>query len=420
MIGMRCATLSLAFFQPLLVFGINVRLSNQETSCAKLENHETYSAVKVAIGSPPQMFSLVADTGSNSCIVKDCQCQHCPAEWGKCFTGPDHSRSFVLPTFKSNASTGHLQGQKGPASMIMSFGSGEIAAQIASDEVRVGRIKAYMDKGLLLMVDHALKLQGQFEGILGLGRPDFKEKQDGSSQEESMVHVPGFFDRAHVQRFSMCFNRNADGVLGINTPPHPNALSSVGKLHWGLDFQGISIGDQKMQVSFCDPKSKEAGMETACGIIPDSGTTLIAGPEMQLGMLFEAVCNGWQRCKDTQAKLQEELQDLRKRGMAVDQGDGMGTLAFIQQEPTEFLDLVERVIRPEGLGVGIQEERGPPEAGIKTLEHPGLPMRPPGFVPTSAGAVEEAKCSGTRQRWKQEHFHFSRSWTAQILRCLRP
>eukprot|EP00913_Durusdinium_trenchii_P019383 g18222.t1 len=263
-----------------------------------------------------------------------------------------------------------------------------------------------------MSVDHALKLQGQFEGILGLGRPDFKATPDGSSQEESMVHVPGFFDRAHVQRFSMCFNRNADGVLGINTPPHPNALSSVGpgarpgdqtlsvsidtpsKLHWGLDFQGISIGDQKMQVSFCDPKSKEAGMETACGIIPDSGTTLIAGPEMQLGMLFEAVCNGWQRCKDTQAKLQEELQDLRKRGMAVDQGRVMANVekstsllvfsvvvkhrdvvAMCVEEPTEFLDLVERVIRPEGLGVGIQEERGPPEAGIKTLEHPGLPMR---------------------------------------------
>eukprot|EP00913_Durusdinium_trenchii_P019381 g18220.t1 len=98
---------------------VSLTIPNSETSCAKLENHETYSAVKVAIGSPPQMFSLVADTGSNSCI--------------------------------SNASTGHLQGQKGPASMIMSFGSGEIAAQIASDEVRVGRIKAYMDKGLLLM-----------------------------------------------------------------------------------------------------------------------------------------------------------------------------------------------------------------------------------------------------------------------------
>ena len=30
----------------------------------------------------------------------------------------------------------------------------------------------------------------------------------------------GFFDSASVNRFSICFNHKADGVLGINTPSH--------------------------------------------------------------------------------------------------------------------------------------------------------------------------------------------------------
>lgn len=39
-----------------------------------------------------------------------------------------------------------------PASMIMRFGSGDISAEIASDQLEVGPVKVYMENGLLLMV----------------------------------------------------------------------------------------------------------------------------------------------------------------------------------------------------------------------------------------------------------------------------
>lgn len=39
-----------------------------------------------------------------------------------------------------------------PASMIMRFGSGDISAEIASDQLEVGPFKVYMENGLLLMV----------------------------------------------------------------------------------------------------------------------------------------------------------------------------------------------------------------------------------------------------------------------------
>ena len=41
--------------------------------------------------------------------------------------------------------------QVGPATTVMSFGSGEIAAKIASDEVRIGAVKTYLKNGVLLM-----------------------------------------------------------------------------------------------------------------------------------------------------------------------------------------------------------------------------------------------------------------------------
>ena len=40
-------------------------------------------------------------------------------------------------------------------------------------------------------------------------------------------------------------------------------------------------------MSSCDPAHKKPQMETACSIIPDTGTTLVVGPEAQIASLFE-------------------------------------------------------------------------------------------------------------------------------------
>ena len=91
----------------LLPFGemLNVKkgfkLPLEQQKCTALENHEVYTSVKVAIGNPPQNFDLVADTGSDNCIVYDCSCKECPDAWGSCFNGPACSNSFKLPMFKA-------------------------------------------------------------------------------------------------------------------------------------------------------------------------------------------------------------------------------------------------------------------------------------------------------------------------------
>lgn len=300
---------------------------HQET-CATLRNHETHSSVEISIGNPPQSFSLVADTGSDKVVVKDCACKNCRPEWGPgCFLGPHHSSSFNLSFFMvEDEHKGH-QGHQGhkvkkhleEAHMYISFGSGSVGTRVASDEVRLGSLKTYMKHGLLLIVDESLEIHDRFEGILGLGRPDFKghqalghhraAKRAGmakKAEELEEIHVPSFFEQAKVQRFSLCFNHQADGVLGMNTPASSNRLSSVGQVHWGLDFQGISVGDQKQRLKICNPASKKKGMQSACGLIPDSGTTLIAAAEPQLLTLYESVCNNWSRCKETHQQIEKD------------------------------------------------------------------------------------------------------------------
>jgi len=156
------------------------------------------------------------------------------------------------------------------------------------------------------MVNQQLSISGPFEGILGLGRPEVVT-------EPGQVSIPSFLELANDPRFSMCFNYNSDGVLSLNTPIRDRAMNSVGKMHWALDFRGISVGGEAQPVMFCSPAEKEPGMETACGIIPDSGTTLILGSGKHINLLFGDLCQRWELCRATHADMVEQLKTIGKK-----------------------------------------------------------------------------------------------------------
>lgn len=290
-----------------VVPGAPLQAPAPESSCSPLKNHETFSTVEVLIGTPPQKFDLVADTGSNDVIVQSCVCQEngvCPKEFGKCFRGTNMSTSFVVH---------HAKNSQSPPSLLLSFGSGQILAIEATDTVMVGGTKAYMNDSLLLMVKHGLNLAGPFEGILGLGRPS-------AIGQKQLGNVPGFLEKAKVDRFSMCFKHKGDGILGLNTPRQEQAMGSVGSLHWGLEFRGISVSKASNKVLFCSPGVKKPGLQTACGFIPDSGTTLMMGPETQILSLYYDLCQRWDRCKKTHAGIVRELKTLEKQGASLETG----------------------------------------------------------------------------------------------------
>ncbi|CAE7201784.1 PEP4 [Symbiodinium necroappetens] len=209
-----------------------------------------------------------------------------------------------------------------------------------------------MKNGLLLMVDQALRLHGPFEGILGLGRPEVKmsgKAQVNRSAGELDIRVPGYAEKAGIRRFSMCFNREADGVLGLHTAEPSKRLESVGQIHWGVDFHGISIGEgnAKHRVKICDPKEKradqepgaEAKLRTICGLIPDSGTTMITGPENQLAELYMDICSNWERCQKAFEEVSKEMKDLQDQGMQV------GGLSLTQHAtvPEELADAFKKL-----------------------------------------------------------------------------
>jgi hypothetical protein len=146
-----------------------------------------------------------------------------------------------------------------------------------------------MQNGVFLMEDRrALQVDGIFQGILGIGLPDAKFSEE----------FPVFPVLAGVQRYTLCFNDGPlPGALVMNAPQLPNPMTNIGTVHWGLDMQGFSVGDQSAPVLFCDPANKGANMDTTCGAIPDSGTTFMLGPRDQILSLYRSICESWPRCK---------------------------------------------------------------------------------------------------------------------------
>lgn len=330
---------------------IHGHLKKRGESCVALKNQGSYFSVPLCVGTPAQCFDVVADTGSDAVIVPSCICGETPGAGctpdAKCFRGTNKSSTFSIPQKSKMVS--------------MTFGSGTIQAAIAKDIVNVGDFRATMDDGVLLMVNRAaLNIDGTFEGILGLGLPKDQavmasmfqrsvsdpwraicslmptlrflcgdqspsnwpggetpgagHQSPSNSPGGEIPHVPEgdgvgksfhnklFLEQAKVDRFSMCFRDGAKtGALRLGLSPFSSPLQNIGKLHWGLNFHGLSIGTHgssaPTETIFCGPETMKQGMDTPCGIIPDSGTTLLLGPKEQVVALEAGICSKWERCQ---------------------------------------------------------------------------------------------------------------------------
>ena len=68
------------------------------------------------------------------------------------------------------------------------------------------------------------------------------------------------------------------------------------------------------KLNFCQAANKtNASQLTACAAIPDSGTTVMAGPADHLLMIVEGLCDQWHRCSDLYKKVKDtakEVQDI--------------------------------------------------------------------------------------------------------------
>jgi hypothetical protein len=222
----------------------------------------------VSIGSPPQTFSVIFDTGSSNLWVPKVGCKHC----GEIWIWPGNKNKYdnkKSTTYEEDGKDFNIQ--YGSGSVLGSFSKDVVtlAKDIEVDNIRFAEISDAGGLGVAYTM-------GKFDGILGLGFTSI-----------SIDHAPTVFETAIAQgavaspEFAFFLGDNEESELsfgGYDESKFTGDLHTIkldAATYWQIKLDGIDVGDGIFT----------SGETTA---IVDSGTSLMTGPSADVKKLAEA------------------------------------------------------------------------------------------------------------------------------------
>ncbi|KAL2194847.1 vacuolar protease A precursor [Corynascus similis CBS 632.67] len=213
---------------------------------------------EITLGTPPQKFKVVLDTGSSNLWVPSVECGSIA-----CYL---HSKydSSASSTYKKNGTSFEIR-----------YGSGSLSGFVSQDTLTIGDItvkgqdfaEATSEPGLAFAF-------GRFDGILGLGYdrisvngivPPFYKMI-----EQKLIDEPVF-------AFYLADGEEGSEVVfgGVDQDRYKGKITTIPlrrKAYWEVDFDAISYGDDTAELE-------------NTGVILDTGTSLIALPSQLAEML---------------------------------------------------------------------------------------------------------------------------------------
>ncbi|KAK9268692.1 hypothetical protein L1049_000452 [Liquidambar formosana] len=231
---------------------------SEDTDIVALKNYmDAQYFGEIAIGTPPQKFTVIFDTGSSNLWVPSAKCYFSIA----CYFHSKY-KSSRSSTYKKNGKSADIH-----------YGTGAISGFFSQDHVTVGDLVVENQEFIEATREPSITfLVAKFDGILGLG---FQEISVGNS-------VPVWYNMVNqglVKEpvFSFWFNRNADEeeggeiVFGGVDPDHYKGehtyVPVTQKGYWQFDMGDVLVGGKT--TGFC---------ASGCSAIADSGTSLLVGP----------------------------------------------------------------------------------------------------------------------------------------------
>uniref|UniRef100_A0A8C4NFT4 Cathepsin D n=1 Tax=Eptatretus burgeri TaxID=7764 RepID=A0A8C4NFT4_EPTBU len=223
---------------------------------------------EIAIGTPPQLFTVIFDTGSSNlwvpsvhCAITDIAC------WLHHKYNHDKSSTYI----------------KNGTKFELHYGTGSLSGYLSMDTVSIGDLNVKNQ-----LFGEALKQPGvtfiaaKFDGILGLGYPTI-----------AVEAVRPIFDSMMSQKlleqnvFSFYLNRDPTApvggelLLGGTNPKHYTGeiryAAVTRKGYWQIKMDGGAVGNT---MKMC---------KGGCQAIIDSGTSLITGPSAEITALQNAI-----------------------------------------------------------------------------------------------------------------------------------
>ena len=218
----------------------------------------------IAIGTPPQEFKVVLDTGSSNLWVPS---QDCGSIACYLHSKYDHGESS---TYKKNGSEFEIR-----------YGSGELSGYISQDTVQIGDLKiknqlfaeATQEPGLAFAF-------GRFDGIMGLGYDTISVNHITppfySMIDQGLLDEPVFA----FYLSSTDSGEESEAIFGgVNEDHYSGKLTKIPlrrKAYWEVDLDAITFGDQTAEID-------------ATGAILDTGTSLIALPSTLAELLNKEI-----------------------------------------------------------------------------------------------------------------------------------
>ncbi|XP_026205421.1 napsin-A [Anabas testudineus] len=222
----------------------------------------------ISIGTPPQTFTVLFDTGSSNLWVPSIHCAFLDLA---CWL---HHR------YNSKKSSTYV---KNGTDFSIRYGRGSLSGFISGDTVSIAGLsipgqqfgEAVKQPGITFAV-------ARFDGVLGMAYPSI-----------SVAQVTPVFDTAMAAKllpqniFSFYINRNPKAtvggelILGGTDPQYYTGdlhyVNVTRKAYWQIQMNGVQVGNQ---LTLC---------KAGCQAIVDTGTSLIVGPREEVKALQKAI-----------------------------------------------------------------------------------------------------------------------------------
>lgn len=225
----------------------------------QLEDAQFYGAV--TLGTPPQSFNVIFDTGSSNLWIPAPNCTNCGL----------HTKfnPAASSTFRPNGSA-----------FAIDYASGPVSGYLAYDTVNMAGINVANVE--FALVDDASGLGpaygiGSFDGILGMGFRTISV--DNLPPVFSQMVAQGLLDAPVFEFYLENTGQNGELVIGGTDPAHySGALTQIpltSATYWEAGLKALLLGGTPFT--------------TTKKVVFDTGTSLLAGPSADVAKMAAAV-----------------------------------------------------------------------------------------------------------------------------------
>ncbi|KAJ9648881.1 aspartic proteinase precursor [Coniosporium apollinis] len=220
---------------------------------------------EIAIGTPPQDFKVVLDTGSSNLWVPSTECGSIA-----CYLHNKYDSS-ASSTYKKNGTKFEIR-----------YGSGSLSGFVSQDTVQIGDIKIKHQDFAEATSEPGLAFAfGRFDGIMGLG-------YDTISVNRIVPPFYNMLDQGLLDEPVFAFylsdtndkGAESEAVFGgVNKDHYTGKMTKIPlrrKAYWEVDLDAITFGDATAELD-------------NTGVILDTGTSLIALPSTLAELLNKEI-----------------------------------------------------------------------------------------------------------------------------------